>query len=369
MMHLQSVSLARWKLFSGLTIFYLVISLITGAYVTQSFYAQYLDGELRSVKSQIWLDGAETGEQKQTQAIFRLKSQRLLEKINWQNPVQIFNFCQIKESSQKNPPLSFTYNFSLDLSPNQTGDLVEVGCQLQSRTWLASSILFSALSMFLFSLQPRPLNHEDLNLLKQLRAMGQSTKQVAQWKQAIQQFRAIKSDDKINQDFLFRLLETKTENLSSIEDKVALLEKASKPLSLSFALNNGNVDVAVNDVAIPISITPAIYWLWYAKKRKSAQDDGWVLNPPSNRPSEKMGHELITLMETYGGHGRAISELKQNGLKAKTLDQNRNKIKDALINVLGENFIDHLGFESDKYADNTQSIYRLKISPNAISIA
>ncbi|CAE6939937.1 hypothetical protein ACOMICROBIO_FLGHMIGD_03991 [Vibrio sp. B1FLJ16] len=364
-MRVKDISLKKWKSFTCLTLFYLVVSLITGAYLTQFFYEQYLDGDLRSARSQIWLDGAESGEQKQTQLIFRLKSQRLLEKINWQNPIQIFNFCQIKELSQKNTPLSLTYKFSLDLSSNQSGDLVEVGCQLQSRTWLASSILFSALSMLLFSLQPRPLNHDDLNLLKHLRA----TKQVRQWKQAIHQFRAIKSGDKINQDFLFRLLETRTENLRSIEDKVALLEKASKPLTLSFTLNNGNVDVAVNDVVIPISVTPAIYWLWYAKKRKCAQGDGWVLNPPSNRPSEKMGHELITLMETYGGHGRAISELKQNGLKAKTLDQNRNKIKDALVNVLGENFIDHLGFESDKHADNTQSIYRLKISPNAISIS
>ncbi|CAE6936067.1 hypothetical protein [Vibrio sp. B1FLJ16] len=367
-MRVKDISLNKWKFFTCLTLFYLVVSLITGAYLTQFFYEQYLDGDLRSARSQIWLDGAESGEQKQTQVIFRLKSQRLLEQISLQSPVQIFNFCQINESSQNKLSFALTYKFSLDLSSNQPGDLVELRCHLQSGTWLASSILLSSLSVFLFSLQPRPLNHEDLNILKQLRAMGQSTKQVTQWKQAIQQFRAIKPDDKINQDFLFRLLETRTENLRSIEDKVALLEKASKPLTLSFTLNNGNVDVAVNDVVIPISVTPAIYWLWYAKKRKCAQGDGWVLNPPSNRPSEKMGHELITLMETYGGHGRAISELKQNGLKAKTLDQNRNKIKDALVNVLGENFIDHLGFESDKHADNTQSIYRLKISPNAISI-
>lgn len=367
-MGLKSLSFTKWKVFTGLALFYLVVSLVGGAYFTQSRYQQYLNDELNQVRSQIWLDGAETGVQQQTQTIFKLKSQRLLEQINWNNPIHIFNQCQIAEPSQQKAAFGFFHQFSLDLSPNQSGDLLEIECQIQSGTWLVSSLVLSVLSIFLFSLQPRPLRSEDLRLLKQLQSVNEASPELKLWKRAIQHFRLTNPEAKINEDYLYRLLKASVENMSSVEGKVSLLEKASKPLRLSFSVNNGNVSVAVNDVAIPVSVTPAIYWLWYAKKRVNESDEGWVLNPPSNRPSQQLASELITLMENYGGHGRAISELKQHGLKAKTLDQNRNKIKDALVNVLGESFVDQLGFESDKQGDNAQSIYRLKISPNAILI-
>lgn len=367
-MRLKSLPLTQWTFFAGLTLFYLMISFVSGAYLTQSHYERYLHEDLSRARSQIWFDAAETGEQKQTQAIFKLKSQMLLERISWNNPIQIFNQCQIAVLSQQKSSISLPFTFSLDLSPNQSGDLLEIDCQMRSGIWLVSSVLLSALSMFFFSFQPRPLNSEDLRLFRQLQSFKGTSPELKQWKRAIKKFRLMKPEAKINVAFLCWLHETKTAHLNSIECKVLLLEKASKPLSLSFVLSDGNVEVTVNDVKIPVSTTPAIYWLWYAKKRMSELDDGWVLNPPSNRPSKQLAEELITLMEQYGGHGRAISELKQHGLKAKTLDQNRNKIKDAILNMFGESVIEYLGFESGKQGDNAQSIYRLKISPNAISI-
>ncbi|MGY0614394.1 hypothetical protein [Vibrio sp. FJH11] len=367
-MGLKSISLTKWKVFTGLTLFYLVVSLVGGVYFTQSRYQKYLDDDLSQARSQIWLDGAETGEQNQTQTIFKLKSQRALEQINWSNPIHIFNQCQIAEPSQQKVSFGFPYQFSLDLSSTQSGDFLEIECYMQSGTWLVSSLLLSVFSIFLFSFQPRPLNSTDLKLLKQLQSFDEASPDLKLWKRAIQQFRLTNPEGKINEDYLYRLLKAQVENMSAVEDKVSLLKKASKPLRLSFSVNNGNVSVAVNDVVIPVSVTPAIYWLWYAKKRVNEREEGWVLNPPSNRPSQQLASELITLMENYGGHGRAISELKLHGLKAKTLDQNRNKIKDAVFNVLGESFVEQLGFESDKQGDNAQSIYRLKISPNAILI-
>jgi hypothetical protein len=41
-------------------------------------------------------------------------------------------------------------------------------------------------------------------------------------------------------------------------------------------------------------------------------------------------------MRCFGGHARAINELELHGLKAKTLDQNRNKIKDEMLAYFGE---------------------------------
>ena len=73
-------------------------------------------------------------------------------------------------------------------------------------------------------------------------------------------------------------------------------------------------------------------------------------------------------MEQYGGHGRAISELKQHGLRAKTLDQNRNKIKESVQALLGDDLSERCGFEMLRQDEQVQSSYRLKISPKHIVI-
>ena len=370
-MRLKALVQDNWKRLAGLTLLYLLVSLISGFYFTQSHYLQFVDQQLMTARSQIWLDGAEMGERPETQSIFKLKSQILLDQVSWKNPLQIFSQCHtvspLVPSSNENE-LGLPFTFSLDLSPEQTRDLITIRCQLQGEDWLFTSVVLAVLSILLLSFHPRPLKSDDLTLLKRLRLLvGESVDQ-KHWKKAIEKFREANPNKDINEDYLSQLLKSNLGQFQSLEDKVMLLEQASRPLTLSFLMNNSNVEVRINEVAIPMSTTPAIYWLWYAKKRISEQDDGWVLNPPSNRPSQALASELIMLMENYGGHGRAISELKQHGLKAKTLDQNRNKIKDALVNVLGESFVDQLGFESDKQGDTAQSIYRLKISPNAILI-
>ncbi|WP_329353502.1 hypothetical protein [Vibrio natriegens] len=370
-MPLKVIAQDNCKMLAGLTLFYLMVSLVSGAFFTQYRYSQFVNQDLMSARSHIWLDGAEMGERPETQRIFKLKSQLLLDQVSWYNPIQIFSECHTAAPSlspEDNYSLRLPLTFSLDLSADQTGDLIDINCQLQGENWLFTSILCAALSILFISFQPRPLNTDDLKLLKRLLQIGGTSVDQKRWKQAIEKFRETNPDKGINEDYLRRVLETKAEKFQSVEERFRLLEQASKPLTLSFLVNSGNVEVRVNDVMIPMSTTPAIYWLWYAKKRMTHSNDGWVLNPPSNRPSQSLAAELITLMENYGGHGRAISELKQNGLKAKTLDQNRNKIKDALVNSLGESFIEQFGFESDKQEDNTQSIYRLKISPNDISI-
>lgn len=369
-MRLKAIVQDTWRLLAGLTLFYLLVSLISGSYFTQSHYSQFISQHLMTARSQIWLDGAEMGERPETQSIFILKSQMLLDQVIWHNPVQIFSQCHIATSSPQTSGsdyLELPFTFSLDLSPDQTSDIAFIECRLQSGSWLISSIVLAVLSIFLLSFQPRPLNSDDLKLLKQVR-LGGDNLECKRWKKAINKFRETNPHTAVNQDYFGRLLNARAEQFQTVEGKVTLLEQASRPLTLSFSVNSGNVEVRISEVVIPMSSTPAIYWLWYAKKRISEQNDGWVLNPPSNRPSQTLASELIALMENYGGHGRAISELKQHGLKAKTLDQNRNKIKDAVVKVLGESFIDQLGFESAKHTHNAQSIYRLKTSPNTILI-
>jgi len=353
------------KIFAGLIAFYLLVSVICGSYFTQLGYTRFVEQVLFPARSEIWHDAAEMGDQPQTQSIYELKSQRMLELIKWQNPAQIFNQCKIV-NNQTGYRNSLIFNrFTVDLSPDRTGNFLNIQCQLQIGIWLVSSAAISMLTLLLIFLRPRPTNKEDLKLLKHVSSDKADQKN---WKRAIQQFRADKPDAEVSFEFLQTLLSANSSSPQTVSQYVELLYQASKPLNLSFSLSNENVVVTINDVPIPVATTPAIYWLWYAQKRSNNVENGWVLNPPSNRPCKQQADELIGLMESYGGHGRAISELKQHGLRAKTLDQNRNKIKDALLNVVGDSLVEHLGFESDKQCDNAQSIYRLKISPNEILI-
>ena len=72
-------------------------------------------------------------------------------------------------------------------------------------------------------------------------------------------------------------------------------------------------------------------------------------------------------MQHYGGHGKAINDLQSNGLKAKTLDQNRSKIKDELVSVLGETLAADYLFETARDAQSGRSKYRIKLPPEAIT--
>ncbi|WP_243978323.1 hypothetical protein [Vibrio natriegens] len=159
------------KMLAGLTLFYLMVSLVSGAFFTQYRYSQFVNQELMSARSHIWLDGAEMGERPETQRIFKLKSQLLLDQVSWYNPIQIFSECHTAAPSlspEDNYSLRLPLTFSLDLSADQTGDLIDINCQLQGENWLFTSILCAALSILFISFQPRPLNIDDLKLLKRL---------------------------------------------------------------------------------------------------------------------------------------------------------------------------------------------------------
>jgi hypothetical protein len=113
----------------------------------------------------------------------------------------------------------------------------------------------------------------------------------------------------------------------------------------------------IRGLAIRPGLTPLFYYAWYAGRR--LQGDGWVVNPPSNRPDVEQGRALAAMMERYDGHARAIGDLERNGLKARTLDQNRSKLKDELAATLGENLAARYLFESRRDPDGVQMSYRL----------
>ncbi|GAA4494161.1 hypothetical protein GCM10023095_05330 [Pseudaeromonas paramecii] len=91
--------------------------------------------------------------------------------------------------------------------------------------------------------------------------------------------------------------------------------------------------VVIHGLPLRLSRTPLLYFYWYAQRRRAGLP-GYV-NPASHRPDRAQGQALAALMRQHGGHGKAIAELEAQGLRSKTLDQNRNRIRDELRQALG----------------------------------
>ena len=138
------------------------------------------------------------------------------------------------------------------------------------------------------------------------------------------------------------------------------------PATLSLYLATGRVVIHGVDIKLPS--TPFFYYFWYAQRRHQNTDnsEGWFINPPSNRADRNANVELINLMQQYGGHYKAINDLEEKGLRAKTLDQNRSKIKDELCQVLGETLAAPYLFELERDPQTARFKYRLAIDPSDI---
>ena len=117
--------------------------------------------------------------------------------------------------------------------------------------------------------------------------------------------------------------------------------------------------LTIKGIEIKLTATPYYYYLWYAQKRMQCED-GWVLNPITTKADHELAAELIDLMEQYGGHGKAINDLARNGLTAKKLDQNRNKIKDEMIAALGEELASPFLFEGQREQTSLRYLYRIQ---------
>ncbi len=142
------------------------------------------------------------------------------------------------------------------------------------------------------------------------------------------------------------------------------LELASAADSVEIDLNEMKLNI--RGLNVPISGTPLFYYAWYAMSRVSG--DGWITNPASNRPDMELGQELVDLMSRFDGHAKAINDLEKDGLKAKTLDQNRSKIKDDIVAALGEKLARTYLFEASKHPDGVHMRYRLHMDSSHIRI-
>ncbi|GEA60790.1 hypothetical protein VCO01S_19830 [Vibrio comitans NBRC 102076] len=140
------------------------------------------------------------------------------------------------------------------------------------------------------------------------------------------------------------------------------LQISQREDSLEFDLKNRRL--FVKGIEIPMAKTPLFYYYWYAK-RKQMGDEPYI-NPSKMRPDTIAGAQLADIMHRYNGTDRTIEELKKHGLKAKSLDLNRNKVKEILIDELGELAQAYL-FDSQRDARDARSRYQLKLASSSIS--
>jgi hypothetical protein len=134
----------------------------------------------------------------------------------------------------------------------------------------------------------------------------------------------------------------------------------------SVVIDLNEMTLSVRGLNVPLSGTPLFYYAWYAMARVNG--DGWITNPASNRPDLVGAQELIRLMSSFDGHARAINDLEMTGLKARTLDQNRGKIKDDIVAVLGEKLAGAYHFDASKHPDGIHMRYRLHVEGRHIQI-
>ncbi|GHE95961.1 hypothetical protein [Thalassotalea profundi] len=141
---------------------------------------------------------------------------------------------------------------------------------------------------------------------------------------------------------------------------------AKKTCVLSFNIDTFTINI--NNFEIKLAKTPFFYYLWYAYLKVNNVDAGWLINPSINHPDTQSANTITTLMKENHGHSKSINELETHGLRAKTLDQNRNKIKETLISQLGEELSQPYLFDLLRDTKTGRFKYRLKLDAESIKL-
>lgn len=294
------------------------------------------------------------------------------------------------EVSESDPDLSLTspdghyvFDFQVDCQPDYVG-------------WISVQGLLMGFLLVAVWLLPKPLSEQENGWLDLLREQ-QPELNPMQVRVLIQRLEQLES---ANQELAKRLM---TLLPQPVEHWLALVESLNSVTAnelvegqwkwLKFALTRctGNVQnaleiaraeprltfdleckqLSIHGLPVELPITPFLYYLWYARLRKfdsSTESGGWLLNPPTNRPDTTQGEALADLMEELGGHGRAINDLRAQGLKAKSLDQNRGRIKDELTRQLGEELVTPYLFDSERDPASGRLKHRIALPAGQIEV-
>ncbi|MEI8596466.1 hypothetical protein [Photobacterium sp. Hal280] len=368
-----------------LVVLYALAIVLASSFGRYQEYRQIISDRVQPVMAEAWQDSADYQLPEALEAILIRRLEGELDAVqgNWlsaqiqQCHSHLYRFgAQGERISSENSrwlPWSMTW---LVAAQGAQQTWLAIDCRIRLVPWLSLSLGLALLTVAGWHLIGQPVKEEDRVLMALFLQPGVTADQQdgmmkrSAIKAGVIHFRQTYPDRQVNPAILRALISTNRAIFSSPQQcVVSLLARASQPPELHFDLTGGKVRVTLAGIPLALSVTPALYLLWYAGKRREQTGGGWVRNPPSNKPDPVLAQSLLELMYRYGGHGRAIRELEQAGLKAKSLDQNRSKIKEALSAITGEEAAEDCLFENRKPGDNPQTEYRLQISPEQITIA
>lgn len=303
---------------------------------------------------------------------------------------KILSFLANNYQASSPPSRTITLNWLVN-DHSQTMSL-GLNCQYNWFTLGLSHLLFLILAGGILSSIAKPLKGRRKQLVALLTANGLNKKEALKLCQACTQYTALQNQAldlviKMNPSHTASMLiflnsgGCKTADSAQLswfqcglqlhpDDIDQAINIALSPATLSLSPSSGLI--TIHGIEIKLATTPFLYYLWYAQRRlnNEAEDqDGWFINPPSNRADFVSNHELISLMRQHGGHVKAIKDLEEKGLRAKTLDQNRSKIKEEITRVLGEQLAKPFLFDVERDHQTARFKYRLALTPNDISLA
>ncbi|HEY8568761.1 hypothetical protein [Microbulbifer sp.] len=254
---------------------------------------------------------------------------------------------QLLEAEHPAPGGDIQVSWNIGSEPRST--LLALDCQYNWPLLAATQSLLALLLVAAIVLLPPPLSHVQGARIAQLLQRGLSPLQARSVSASLTDHQLMWFDRALQRNG---------------GDTEQALVAAAMDQQLEF--DCASLQVRVHGIAVKLAKTPFFYYLWYARLRQ--QGDGWLLNPPVNRPDRDGADSLIELMLDQGGHAKSINDLRDNGLRAKTLDQNRNKIRDELISALGEDLAAAYLFESERDIKSGRYRYRLAVDSAIVKI-
>ncbi|WP_339866940.1 hypothetical protein [Pseudohongiella nitratireducens] len=228
---------------------------------------------------------------------------------------------------------------------------------------LSMSFLFAAFVTALIAGLPRAYSPQQRQLLNVLSDVG------LEWQDIQTVLTHLQKNDTASLQWYDFLIQRIQSGSLSVEQ---LMQSANASDCIQF--HHDRQSVSIRGIEVPLSRTPYFYYALYAHQRhddaqrnfSACDDNGWILNPASGRANPEHTRLLLNLMKTHDGHQKAIKELEAHGVRAKTMDQNRNKVKEELIKVLGESVAEQYLFETRRDSRTGRNHYRLKTSATKI---
>lgn len=245
-------------------------------------------------------------------------------------------------------------------SESDQAELV-LDCELNMTVLVSANLAMALLLMTCWWLLPAPLSASARKLHQRLQ---QHHVPAVYARQIVQKIDPADADALADNGWFMLAMQRYASDAISLDKALSIV--AAPPV---ICFHHRSHHVVIHGMAVALPKTPYFYYAWYAMQRQQNIGHGWILNPAIDRPDQQLADSLIRLMENFGGHQKAINDLKENGLRSKILDQNRNKIKDELVAALGETLAADFLFETERDARSSRYRYRLGCPPEAIDLS